>query len=975
MSNKRKSKIKARRSDKATVSTQDNVFAGAKMLPLALAVSSICAGGAYAQDANDRRLDEIIVTAQKREENLQDVPITVSHVSGDRMREQAIETLKDIKHLVSGIAIRENNDPRNIGLFIRGIGSLQAFIGIEPDAAVIVDGEVLARNSSLFGDVNDLESVSILKGPQGTLFGKNTVAGAMVVTTRRPSLTENGGNVRFTVAESGDEGLGEFHLAGTYNWVTSDTTALRVNAFTTENDGWVENVLDGPNGGESDASGIRAQFLYQPSDKLSMVFRAEAAERNLGPGTRVFLKRDDWTIGNNFGQIPQAVVDGLGLTGQALDNLLITNLHEISQTPTGPENDKTSAKNNRDYGFIDSSAASFELNYDMDSGHQLTFTSHYRNSDLETNDSLLSTAVDVFPLNFAGPVKSDSFQTEFRIASPLGDKVDYVAGLFFLHSKITREQKALACQDSGLENSIIDANFEITNCGGLPFNFETFPGVAGFGGQFFDDLIYNRELKNNDLISTNTAVFGQLNFHFNDQWTAVVGGRLLYEHQDFSMDVRDDGVPNVDVRPRLLWILDETGRRINLDGVGPAWLGVSNPFFGTVTDNPATDLDARDPSNAFTTVQAENRDTAFIYKTALQWSPADDVMFYTSYSTGYKGVGWFTDSDVRQVDLDNNYPIPPEESTNFEVGIRSEWFGGDLRFNVTFFDAEFEHYQERMNTLNFDLFPVVNGGLKNIVNDPNASGQPIRLFDIVDAGTLESSGIDAEISWSATDWLTLGSTWNHVTAEFGDTDILITCGQALSNTAANGGTTVPTCTDPINYGEFFDYTFGRFGQFFELDGAQLANAPEDTVTADARVDFELGSWHSYVRWNYRYQTEEFTNHGGFANNTPGTTVDAFGIHNLFIGASSADGKYNFTLFVKNLFDENYYSRKTTFGDGLAERAVGAYPLAVPELIGVAQAYPTYGAVPDGRFFRQRPEHGQVPRDFNRYVGATFEMRF
>ncbi len=968
MRNKKKLAKKSLRCNAPTRKPHEKLFADAKMLPVALAVSSICAGGAYAQDADSRRLDEIIVTAQKREENVQDIPITINHVTGQMLRDQAIETLKDVKQLIPGITIRENNDPRNIGLFIRGIGSLQAFIGVEPDAAVIVDGEVLARNSSLFGDVHDIEGVSVLKGPQGTLFGKNTVAGALVVTTRRPSLDENSGNVRLSIAESGEEGLGEYHVSGTYNWVTSDKSAFRLNIFTTENDGWVENVLDGPNGGESDASGARIQFLHKPNDKTTMVFRAEASERNLGPGTRVFLKRDDWTIGTNFGQIPQAVVDGLGLSGEALDNLLITNLHEISQTPTGPENNKTSALNNRDYGFIDSTAASFELNYDFDSGHQLTFTSHYRNSDLETNDSILSTGVDVFPLAFAGPVRSDTFQNELRIASPLGEKIDFVAGAFFLHSKVTREQRALACQDPGLENSVIDANFEVTSCGGEPFGFdEATNTVTGFTG--VSDLIFNREFRNNDLVTTNTALFGQLNYHLNNQWTAVLGGRLLYEHQDFSLDVRDDGVPNVDVRPTLIWILDENGQRINFPGVGR--FNVPNPLLGSITDNPATDLDARDPSNQFTTASAENRDTAFIYKAALQYSPTDDVMLYTSYSTGYKGVGWFSDSDVRQADLDNNYPIPPEESTNFEVGIRSEWFDGDLRLNLTYFDAEFEHYQERLNNLDFDLFPIVNGGLKNILNDPNASGQPIRKFDIIDAGTLESSGIDAELIWSPAEWLTIGAAWNHVTAEFADTDVLITCGAAQ----ANAGVDVASCTAPINYGEFFDYTFGRFGQFFELDGAQLANAPEDTLTADARVDFPIGNWNTYIRWNYRYQTEEFTNHGGTANNDSGTTVPQFGIHNLFVGTSSQDGKYNFTVYVKNLFDKNYYARKTTFGDGLAERAVGAYPVAVPELIGIAQAYPTYGAVPDGRFFRQRPEHGQVPRDFNRYVGASFEMRF
>ncbi len=946
---------------------------------------SVCAlfvgADAFAQtqtenETSERRLDSVTVTAQKREENLQDVPIAISVVSGERLAQQSVDSLKDIGQLVSGISIRENNDQRNVGFLIRGIGSNQSFIGIEPSAAVNVDGEVLARNSSLFGDIGDVESVSILKGPQGTLFGKNTVAGAMVVRTNRPSLDGNAGNFKLTLAESGSSTVGEYNVHGMYNMVLDDKSALRVNFYQKDQDGWVENVFEGgPNGGESDGIGGRVQYMRKLNDNTEFLLRADYQDVDFGPGIRVFIQRDDFTIGSNFGQIPQAVIDGLNLSPDALQSLLTTNLHEISNTPFGEFNDRTSAANNRDYGGRNSFGTSLEVNHTLGSGHELTFTSHYRDTHLFTNDSLIGTAVNAFPLNFAGPVDSQTFQNEFRVASPLGDKFDYVAGAFYLHSKVTRNQKVLVCQDPGFENSTIDANFNVVNCAGQPHTFDNVAAATALNanGFAFTDTFFNRELRDNDLITDNAAIFGQLNFHVTDQLTAVFGGRLLYENQDFSLDVRDDGLPNIDIRPNVLWIFDADGNRIPIggpDSVAGGRIFVTNPFFGQVTDNPGADFDQRDPSAPLVTQSKSNNDTAFTYKAALQFSPTDDIMLYGGYSTGYKGVGWFTDSDVRQDDLDTRYPIPPEESRNIEFGLRSEWFDGRFRFNATYFDTKFEHYQDRLRTLDFDIFPVVNGGLQNIGNDPTASGQPVRKFDIIDAGTLNTDGVDIEAIIGVTDNLTLSGSWSRVNARFADTNVLINCGTATSN-----GQPADACTPVINFGEFFDFTFPRRGQFFELDGARLANAPRDTINADATYDFDVNSWNSYIRWNYRYKSVEFTNHGGSANNDDSTTMPAIGIHNLFLGVSSPDEKYRFTVFAKNLFNDHYFARKTNFGDGLAERLVGTYPTVVPELVGVAQAYPTYGAVPDGRFFRQRPEHGNVPRDFDRYIGVSFEMSF
>jgi iron complex outermembrane receptor protein len=904
----------------------------------------------------------VVVTAQKRKEPLQKVPASIQVVSGDKIDQQAIDTYKDVIQMMSGVTIREHSDARNIGLIIRGVGSNQSFIGIEPDAAVNLDGEVMSRSSALFGDIGDTESVAVLKGPQGTLFGKNSVAGVLQIRTKRPSLRGNEGSFRLAADQGRTDTFGDLNASGMYNYVLGDTSAVRVNLFKKKDTGWVENVLGGPNGGASDGYGGRVQYLKRFGEDTDLLLRMDYQESNFGPSTRVYIQRDDFVIGDAFGQIPQSVIDSLNLTPDALQKLLTTTLHDVSQTPYGQLNDKTSASGSRDYGGTHSFGTSAEVNHRFGSGYELTGSAFYRDETLTSNDDSLATAVNAFPLNFAGPVRSQTFQSELRISSPLGGKLDYVAGLYYLHSKVRRDQKVLACQDPGLDNSVI-VNYEVVNCGGYDFGWGVInDGVTGLG-----DLIYNREIGSNTLLTDNAAIFAQANYHFSDKWTAVFGGRLLQEHQRFSLETRNDGEPNTDVRPTLLWIYDAEGNRITFDG---GRFNVPNPFYGLPSDNPATNLDVRDPNTPFSTASKGNDDTAFTYKLSLLYQPTRNIMTYLNYSTGYKGVAWFTDSDVTQETLDKQYPIAPETSQNIELGLRSQWFDRRLTFNATLFDTTFYHYQERAIMLDYDLWPIVNGGLQNIANDPAAAGQPIRKFSIMDAGNLTSKGVDVEMTWRLLDHFTLSANYSHVDARFSNTDVLITC-----NAAGANGADTSTCTDTVNYGEFFDFTFPRRGNFFKLNGAQLANAPKDTLATDAVFDFKIAQFPAYVRWNYRYASEQYTNHGGGANNDYSTTTPAYGITNLFLGVSSPDSKYRFSLYVKNLFDKHYYVYKTNYGDGLGEQAVGGSLTTVPELVGIAQAYPTYGAVPNGQFFRQRAENANVPRDFSRYIGATFEMSF
>ena len=154
-------------------------------------VAALSFGTAQAQQApatNDVGLEEIIVTAQKRQERLQDVPISISVVSADTFAAFKLNETTDIQNLVPGVSLTNSAGPRNFGFFIRGIGTSSfASESIEGSTAYVLDGVVLGQAGASLTDLPDVERVEVLRGPQGTLFGKNASAGVINVTTRQPS--------------------------------------------------------------------------------------------------------------------------------------------------------------------------------------------------------------------------------------------------------------------------------------------------------------------------------------------------------------------------------------------------------------------------------------------------------------------------------------------------------------------------------------------------------------------------------------------------------------------------------------------------------------------------------------------------------------------------------------------------------------------------------------------------------------------
>src|SRR5690606_23926594 len=190
--------------------------------------------GAADRDEPPATLATMVVTAQKREEALQDVPISVTVMDEQLLQDTGVRDIKDMQLLVPGLTVTSTQNEAITTARIRGIGTVGDNVGLESSVGVVIDGVYRPRNSVGFGDLGQLERIEVLKGPQGTVFGKNTSAGVINVLTRRPGYTQS------AEAEVTAGNYGALGVAGSYNDALGDSAAFSVYAAKRKRDGWMD---------------------------------------------------------------------------------------------------------------------------------------------------------------------------------------------------------------------------------------------------------------------------------------------------------------------------------------------------------------------------------------------------------------------------------------------------------------------------------------------------------------------------------------------------------------------------------------------------------------------------------------------------------------------------------------------------------------------------------------------------------------
>lgn len=397
---------------------QPNTAAQTPSAPLGAAATATSTPTDQAADREDAaardepvEVNEVVVTAQRRSERLQTVPIAATVVSGEAWRESGNFGVEDLEKISPSLTFDTTTSTRNNSVRIRGIGTNTTSSGIEPSTSTVIDGVALIRSGQSSGSLLlDLERIEVLRGPQGTLFGKNASAGVVNITTRAPS-----DEFEFSAdaLATDDE---EYQLRATVSGALSDSVSGRLSGFFRDYAGNVDNVFNGDRLNANESVGVRGKLLFRPNDTLSLLLTADYGNTDSTCCGRV-LRVLDLTS-------PRAVVEAPFLL----------------PVRAGPENTSV----NNDVAAIDDSksfVASAELNQELGEFTLTSITAYQEfNITQQLDDDQTSSAPSTGGQQTKNSITSDEtvkgFTQEVRLTSPVYERFDYVLGVFFLDSEV-----------------------------------------------------------------------------------------------------------------------------------------------------------------------------------------------------------------------------------------------------------------------------------------------------------------------------------------------------------------------------------------------------------------------------------------------------------------------------------------------------------------------------------------------------------
>lgn len=439
-------------------------YAGAAlaMLPAAPAI-------AQAQAAADQ--GDIVVTAQRRSESVQNVPLSVQALTARRLEAAQVTRFEDLVKLSPTLSFDIRTNFANASVRVRGLGSQVFGVGVEPSVATVIDGIVMSRGAGALSDLFDVERVEVLNGPQSTLFGKNASAGIINIVTRKPNTERFEADGSFTLAE-GAETRADVAVSGP----VSDHLALRLNAYQHYWDGNITNIATGHTLGGYGNWGLRGKALLHDTGDFDALLSLDYSQQNTECCVRIL------ETGGTATYNPASI----GVSGTP------RTVGQLSGVPYGAYNDVVNVDREA-YTDTRSYGGALEMNYHLGDYTitSLTGVRHFEMRNDRDNDES--------PLPFSRAAisneRSNWVTQELRLTSPKGKPVDYVAGLYFYDA-----------DTSGLDHEVRTLT------------------TGGFEDRNIPTKVH----------STNVAAFGQANWHLTDKLTAIGGVRALYDRIHLS---------------------------------------------------------------------------------------------------------------------------------------------------------------------------------------------------------------------------------------------------------------------------------------------------------------------------------------------------------------------------------------------------------------------------------------------------------
>ncbi|NKB39385.1 MAG: TonB-dependent receptor plug domain-containing protein [Gammaproteobacteria bacterium] len=587
----------------------------------------------YAVDA--ALLEEVVVTAQKREQNLQDVGVSVTAFTGGQIRELGYTNTIDIAAQTPGLGIIQFH-PTLTTVNIRGISQNDFADHLEPPIAMYVDETYVSAMGAGHAQLYDLERVEVLRGPQGTLFGRNATGGLMHYISAAPT-EENEGFLEFTYGSYDQK-----KFQGAISGSLTENLLGRLSFAGNFHDGVAENRI-GPDLRETEHYALRGQLEYRASEDVTLKLKVHHAE--------------DDSLGNAYTHTPiVADADGLGI-----------NLPPGSTDFFGyvePDNDPfTGSYDFTGYFKRAITGITGKLEWDL-GGMTLTSITDYLNMNKNYGEDTEGSPNPVFV--FVTDQDFEQFSQEIRLSGEAGDNLRWTGGLYYLD-----------IEHAGNLDYFLDLPFAPPNAFNDPANFISGP-------------------TSNTVNSDSWAIFGHMEYDFNDQWSMIAA--LRYTEDDRKLDF------------------------VSADVLGGNFTGL--PFTLTIPFALATDPDFLVPGA--TTPSADLFNQSFNNVSAkfqIDWRPSDDTLLFASFNRGHKAGNARLPAGGNPTAPLSTFPHDEEVLHSWELGIKTTFWDGKAQLNATGFYYDYKDYQ------GFIVVPGVIPAALSIVNlDAEAVGGEIELI-------------------------------------------------------------------------------------------------------------------------------------------------------------------------------------------------------------------------------------------------------
>ncbi len=630
--------------------------------PLAAAVAAALAVGTMPALA---QIEEVVVTAQKREQSVNDVPITVTALNAETVQNLGIRSMEDMAASTPGLVVNQTAGTGTSSWSIRGVGFQDYSTAASSTVGIYFDEVAFPYPVMATGQFFDVDRIEVLKGPQGDLYGRNTTGGQVSFVSRKPTDTFEAG----VIATYGNFDTLEFE--GYASGPFSDRVRGRVAFKTVQRfDGWQESLSrPGDKLGEMETYSVRGLLDIDVTDDLSLLLNVHY---NDDQSDSIASTPVDGTRFNRASPLLPNVGPGQIDFFQGA-TIFSVNDNRAADWTNGPGNALRPQRDNQQYG------ASAKFVWNVADLEVTSITGYEKFERNEANDWDGSALLDSSNINVTDIWV---FSQELRVAGDFGDNVTWLAGLYYAKDEVDED-----------------------------YNYFFGEGVFGIS-----------QLDTNYTVETESiAIFGHVEWDVTDQVGINLGARYTSEDREFDGCTNDASppdlnVPGIQLRDFLPLVLPPFAPQIapnacgvvdlaELNAVLPLWF--ADPLFPGVS--PATAAAGADifPPTILGEVSADE----WMWKAGLDFAPNDNLLWYFNISKGFK-TGGFNGANLNTVQQLGPYDL--EELLSFEVGVKATLLDGAMQLNLAMFRYDYENKQERGNAVT----PV--GIISGLVNIPES---------------------------------------------------------------------------------------------------------------------------------------------------------------------------------------------------------------------------------------------------------------